>query len=129
MITRKIALIAALLAFAGNAHAERYLVQFKNPQAFKNAVQSMMSADASGTGMRLLGSNAKIGQALEHLQMLVIDTKDAQAVASLKKHPAIALVEKKFSIPRRSPWQPGATKSRRAARLAHSWINRGGSQP
>jgi subtilisin family serine protease len=106
MFTRKIGLLALVLsAVSMSAHAERYLVQFKSAQTFKNVVQNMKTADASGNtkGMKLLGANATVGKALEHINMLVIDTNDAAAVASLKKHPAIALVEKEIFHPAPKP--------------------------
>lgn len=105
MFTRKIALLSVLAAFSMGAQAERYLVQFKSAQTFKNVVQNMKSADASAntSSMKLLGNNATVGQAFENLDMLVIDSNDAAAIASLKKHPAIALVEKEIFHPAPKP--------------------------
>ncbi len=105
MFTRKITLCLALSVFSAGAQAERYLVQFKSQQTFKNVVHNMKTANTSGaaSGMKLLGNNATVGQALEHLEMLVIDSSDAAAIASLKKHPAIALVEKEIFHPAPKP--------------------------
>jgi len=110
MLTRKITLVGlvlSLLSLNAQAESKRYLVQFKSSQTFNNVIQNMRGADASRTGsfsgMRLLNSNATVGQAFQHLDMLVIETSDPAAISSLKNHPAIALVEQEIFHPAPKP--------------------------
>lgn len=117
MVKRNIAVIGAVLAVLGlslSAHAtvKRYVVSFKNPQTFMAFTAQMNSALVTAprlaTSAQLFNSNASVTQALQHVQMLVVETEDAQAIASLSEHPAVALVEQEIFHP--LP-QPLATRS------------------
>lgn len=130
MVTRKIAWIGLfLVALSMGAHAEskRYLVQFKSPQTFKNVMQNMKafsSSNGGSAGVQLLNSGATVGQAFEHLDMLVIETNDPAAVASLKQHPAIALVEEETFHPAPKPmatWGSQAVSTSPSPRMETPW--------
>ena len=106
MFTRKILLASALfLSMGAQADGKRYLVQFKSSQAFKTVVQNMKRGAPMGqvSGMKLMGANAVVGQALENLDMLIVESKDASAINSLRNHPAIALVEEEIFHPAPKP--------------------------
>lgn len=110
MKTRKLALFifAAVLSLGAHASEKRYLVQFKSPQAFKSVLQSMRTANpfstsSTMTSMKLLNSNAVVGEAFEHLDMLVVETSDPAAISSLRQHPAIGLVEEEIFHPAPKP--------------------------
>lgn len=102
--------VFVLLASLG-AHAEstKYLVKFKSPNTFQTLVQNMkaqtfsLSNGAEVQSMRLFNSNATVNEALEHVQLLVIESDDVKAVEALRRHPAVALVEKEIFHPAPKP--------------------------
>jgi hypothetical protein len=99
MFTRKAQSVLALLlvfAFSANAHAKKYLVTFKNSQAFQQS--AVAPADSSGP-VKLLGTKAVVTQTLRNVEILVIETEDAAAVAALKKNPLVATVEEEIMRP------------------------------
>lgn len=106
MISRKTALTLVVLGFGFATHAApvKYLVKFKSPETFQTVAQSHKAqsfARAFGQvqPMRLFNTNASVNQALEHVQLLIVESDDAAAMESLKRHPAIELVEREIIHP------------------------------
>lgn len=90
--------------FAASAETSKYLVRFKSANTFQNVVQNMKAQTFSSFGadvapMRLFNSNATVNEALEHVQLLIIESNDEKAIESLRRHPAVALVEKEIFHP------------------------------
>ena len=106
MIARKATLLSVVLGFALSitAQAEKYLVQFKSPQTFEMMAQNMkaqafLSPMGQMAPMRLFNSNTSVSEALEHVQLLIVESTDAASIESLRRHPAIALVEQEILHP------------------------------
>lgn len=118
MVRRNGALLGVVLSsvmsltLAANAETKRYVVSFKNPNTFKAVAQQANSALLTAPGLasstKLFNMNAAVTQALSHIQMLVVESEDPKAVESLRRHPAVALVEEEIFHP--LP-QPLATRS------------------
>ncbi|MGE4133684.1 MAG: S8 family serine peptidase [Bdellovibrionales bacterium] len=118
MMTRKIGqwvAVLGLMSLAGGAQAEgkKYLVKFKSAQTFRAVAQKVNARPAlaarPGTlgKMQLFSTNATVNEALEHVQLLIVESSDAKAIESLRQHPAVALVEEEIMHP--AP-QPVATR-------------------
>lgn len=118
MISRKVtALLASILVFSGLAHADskRYLVSFKSSAAFSSVAQSIKANRLVAPGvmapMHLFGSGAVVAQALEHVQLLVVESDNAVAMESLRRHPAVAMVEQEIFHPAPQPMATWSVKS------------------
>lgn len=93
--------LSLTLLVAGTAQAERVLVIMKDQKSFQSAHNAYM---AKGTyalrnlsGKNTLASiDGVVENSLEHLNTLVIDTKNAQEIEFLKANPAVAYVEKEY---------------------------------
>lgn len=107
MIARKAALaglILSLLSFGAHAETVKYLVKFKSPQTFEMVAQNMKAQAftaqmGQAAPMRLFNSNVAVGEALEHVQLLIVESSDPKAIESLKRHPAIEMVEREIMHP------------------------------
>lgn len=105
----KAGLVAGLMMVLGvQAHAtesKRYLVKFKSDQTFQNVVKNVAQARRSNVagGVKLFSANAAVTESFNNLGMIVVETSDAQAIASLRKHPAIAVVEEEIFHPAPKP--------------------------
>ena len=102
------ALIALSLALGSSAYADtkRYLVKFKSPATFQAVSEKVNSAKVLATrnqaplaAMSLFGTGAAVTETLDQVKLMVIESENEQAIASLKNHPAIALVEEEFMHP------------------------------
>jgi subtilisin family serine protease len=92
------------MALNANATTKRYLVQFKSPETFKAMAQAMnqnstMSFGSNNGVAHMFGSKTHIKEALEQVQLAVIETDDAQAALDLKHHPAVQMVEAEIMHP------------------------------
>lgn len=92
------------MALNANATTKRYLVKFKSPETFKvmaRAVNqnSTMSLSSNNGVVHMFGTKTHIKEALEQVQLAVIETDDAQAVLDLKNHPAVAMIEPEIMHP------------------------------
>lgn len=120
-------LLAAAFSLSAHADGKRYLVQFKSSQAFKAAVQSMKAQafSADGAAVELMNTKARVNQALESIEMLVVESSDARAIESLKRHPAIALVEEEIFHPAPKPMATWGHPARGAllkkSKMARPW--------
>ena len=97
---------AITMALSFSANAERYLVRFKSAETFKNVSKTVSEARKAGTqasGVKLFGANTNVTESFDQLGMVVIETQDPTAIASLRGHPAIALVEKEIFHPLPQP--------------------------
>jgi subtilisin family serine protease len=108
MFTRKIAVLCALaVSFAAHADTKRYLVQFKNSATFdqvaNHVIQNQRTAPGVMAPLHLMGANATVGQALTHVKLLVISSDDAAAIASLRNHPEVKMVEEEIIHPAPTP--------------------------
>lgn len=95
--------IAALFTFSLSAHADtkRYMVTFKSPQTY-TAVSAKAKADvAQGqkSSFGFMGSNAVVAQTFDNTQIVVVETADANSIASLQSHPSVASVEAEIFHP------------------------------
>lgn len=112
-LVRWSASLAILFALGTSAHAEskRYLVKFKSPETFRAMSVKFSSASSLATQssssslsqMSLFGANAAVTEALDHVQLMVIESADGKAIESLKNHPAIAFVEEEVMHPAPKP--------------------------
>ena len=115
MISRKatklgVMIVGLVLGFNAQAKAKRYLVQFKSPAAFTATTQEIaafnrgLNVDSvSGSQVKLFNTSAKVTNTLNHVQMLVIESSDALAIASLRTRPEIALIEEEVMHPAPQP--------------------------
>lgn len=105
--SKGIVLAALGMTLSANAESKRYMVQFKSPETFKAMTQNVakhnMFSPMRTSGLKLFNSNASVTQALEHVQLLVIESEDASAIASLRQHPSIAFVEEEMMHPAPAP--------------------------
>lgn len=114
-------MILAVLSFTAHADGKRYLVKFKNNETFQSVMQSMKAAQFSspnamfmtntGSSFHLMNTNAAVTTALDKLNMLVVESSDAAAIKSLRRHPAIALVEEEIIHPAPQPMSTHGTVS------------------
>jgi subtilisin family serine protease len=98
------------------------MVRLNSPSAFKAATASLRESVRLGLGSRdafgrinlerprLFGTEARMAEALENLDMLIVDA-DAAAAERLRSNPDVAYVEKEFFIA--SPRPIGRRGSRR----------------
>lgn len=97
--------IGMLLGVAANAAPTKYMVRFKSQDTFQNVVQNVKAAQtfsnfgAEIAPMRLLNTNASVREALEHVQLLIVESDDLRAIESLRRHPAVAMVEQEIFHP------------------------------
>jgi subtilisin family serine protease len=116
-----------LVSAGASAATIKYLVKFKSQQTFemvaeKLKAQAFLSPLGQHAPMRLFNANANVGEALEHVRLLIVESDDAAAVESLRNHPAIELVEKEVMHP--AP-EPMITRSQaRQAQVAPLSIDR-----
>lgn len=97
---RFVALLLPIL-IAGTAQAERVLVIMKDQKSFQAAHQAfatkgMYSLKGLGSKNTLSSIDGVVESSLEHINTLVIDTKNAQEIEFLKANPAVAYVEKEY---------------------------------
>ena len=98
----------AILASSSALAAQRYIVQFRSPQAFA-AVQDQLtemartgitSRDAFGNARvaqpRLLNSQARVVEALDNLDMVVVEASNESEISALRSHSDVSLVEPEF---------------------------------
>lgn len=95
------------------AQAERYIVQFNNQAMFKTyskAVKdhkSLINAYSNGpinSGVHFMNSNsAKVTDALDYVEMVIIDSDQQIDLSLLKNNPNIALIEKEQFYPAPRP--------------------------
>lgn len=118
-------LLLAIFALSAEAAPTKYMVRFKSPGTFQNVVQNMKSAQtfskfgADLAPMRLFNTNSTVAETLEHVQLLVIESEDARAIESLRRHPAVALVEQEVFHPLPRPmatWSRKPTDASEPAR-------------
>lgn len=114
MISGKVARISAIvtalvLGWSAQADGKRYLVKFQSPQAFFAASQSVQAFSGleansvTGSQAKLFNTSAKVTQTLDGVQLMVIESSDALAIAALRTHPGIALVEEEVFHPAPAP--------------------------
>ncbi len=98
-------ILISLLSLGAHAETSKYLVRFKSANTFQTVVQNMKAAQgfsnfgADVAPMRLFNTNASVNEALEHVQLLIVESNDEKAIESLRRHPAVALVEKEIFHP------------------------------
>ncbi len=132
--TTFLGMILAALSLTAHADGKRYLVKFKTPQAFQSVMQSMKSSsfsapnmmmvDSAGGAFKLMNTNASVTTALDNLDMLVVESTDAAAIASLRNHPAIALVEEEIIHPAPQPmatWGAHIMNAKKSPKFEMPW--------
>lgn len=95
------ALFTFMVSLSAQAETKRYMVTFKSPQTFA-AVSQKAKADVSKgqkSSFGFMGSDAVIAQTFDHTQIVVIESSDANSIASLQSHPSIAFVEQEVFHP------------------------------
>lgn len=97
----KFVAIVLTLLVAGTAQAERVLVIMKDQKSFQTAhrayaMKGMYALRGLGQQNTLASIDGVVEDSLEHLNTLVIDTKNEQEIEFLKANPAVAYVEKEF---------------------------------
>jgi len=117
------------------AKGSRFIVQMKSPSAFSEAETALKRSllrpvtrrDAFGRFTiqrpQLLNTTAKISQALENLDMLVIETQNANDIQSLRSNPNVEFVEQEQFIPllEKNPLKPARTSSVLANDDEYTW--------
>ncbi len=112
--------LGLLLSVSAQAAPTKYMVRFKSPDTLKNVVQNMKAAQtfsnfgAEVAPMRLFNTNASVQEALEHVGLLVVESEDPRTIESLRRHPAVAMVEQEIFHPLPRPM---ATWSRNSVEL------------
>lgn len=109
--TKVVALAAILtLGLSAQAATKRYLVQFKSPQAFASAAQSvaaltgqLQTEAVAPRAATLFGTSARVTHTLNTLHMMVVESDDALVIASLRSHPEVARVEAEIMHPAPAP--------------------------
>ncbi len=95
------ALFTFTLSLSAQAETKRYMVTFKSPQTF-TAVSEKAKVDVS-KGQKgsfgFMGSNAVVAQTFGRTQIVVIESSDANSIASLQSHPSIASIEEEVFHP------------------------------
>jgi subtilisin family serine protease len=106
MISRKALglLIGLSVSFGAQAATTKYLVKFKSPETFQMVAQNMkaqafVSPMGQSAPMRLFNTNAGVSEALEHVQLLIVESSDPRAIDSIRNHPAVEMVEKEIMHP------------------------------
>lgn len=111
-------LISALVLVLGTSayasEAKRYLVKFKSPETHAklshklNGIQAA-SISSQGATLKVLNTQAILTQALDNIQLMVVESSDAASIEALRNNPAVAFIEEEVFHP--LP-QPMATHSR-----------------
>lgn len=104
------ALILTVL-FTMGAQAERVIVVMKDEQSFKAAHRAykrqgtygLKGFQVGGQPNALATVDAKVEDSLEHLNTLIVNTKDSVEVEKLKANPAVAYVEREIFHPAPRP--------------------------
>ena len=103
----------AFTSVSGWAESTRYIVSFKNSaryqmasmdwhQSKKLAELGLVSADAPNQ-MKFLNTSARLVQALDNVEMMIVDADSQQVVEQLRQNPAVADVEAEIFFPAPRP--------------------------
>jgi serine protease len=99
-------LTAALLPLTANA--ERYLVEFSSQQTFQSYNQQLSTQDELlnqffnspiQQGVQFMNSDAKVMDALDAVELVVVESDQELDIESIESHPSVTKVEKEFFIP------------------------------
>ena len=97
---------AALLPWTANA--ERYLVEFSSSQTFQSYNQQLSTQDELlnqffnspiQQGVQFMNSDAKVMDALDAVELVVVEANDELNIEAIESHPSVVKVEKEFFIP------------------------------
>lgn len=94
--TQSLLALVLILAFSAHAEAKRYLVTFKSQAAYQ--ASAIRSFDSAGP-VKLFNTQAFVTKALHNVEILVIESEDANAIAQLRKNPKVAFVEEEVMYP------------------------------
>lgn len=120
MMKSAFVLISAL-TLSGQAYAARYMVVFKDKNVFQQTHVQMMAKQMPLASVRIQNgskysmpfaqtNDVNVEDSFQHLNTLVVDAADEQALAALQASGAVAFVEKEVFHPAPKPVQ-GFTRS------------------
>lgn len=120
MMKSAFVLISAL-TLSGQAHAARYMVVFKDKNVFQQTHVQMMAKQMPLASVRIQNgskysmpfaqtNDVNVEDSFQHLNTLVVEAADEQALAALQASGAVAFVEKEVFHPAPKPVQ-GFTRS------------------
>jgi serine protease len=105
-------LLAVGIILPGVAHAERYLIQFQSEKTFATyssqvaSQKSLLNQFSSGpirSGVQFMNSTAQVTEALNALQMVIVEAEDGVDLSLLQGNPHIRFIEKEVMIPAPQP--------------------------
>lgn len=127
LFTNNLILVACCLTMLPSlALAERYLIKFNSDQTFKSYSaqvdnqKQLLGSYVNGpvrSGVQFMNSEAQVTNALNALEMVVIEIDGEMDSEMLSQHPSIQFIEKEYMIPAPQPVNVFSTYSSASSAL------------